>query len=93
MRGRWLIAPLVVLAVLTVSGVDASRRSQPAQDRAPVFSSTADLVVVHVTVTDRRGAYVTDLPQEAFRIVGDARRRGSSSSPVKTPPSRSVCWG
>jgi len=71
MRGRWLIAPLVVLAVLTVSGVDASRRPQPAQDRAPVFSSTADLVVVHVTVTDRRGAYVTDLPREAFRIVED----------------------
>jgi Ca-activated chloride channel homolog len=61
----------VVLAVLTVSGVDASRRPQPTQDRAPVFSSTADLVVVHVTVTDRRGADVTDLPRDAFRIVED----------------------
>jgi Ca-activated chloride channel family protein len=71
MRERWLIAPLVLLAVLMVSGVDASRRPQPARDHAPVFSSSADLVVVHVTVTDRRGAYVTDLPRDAFRIVED----------------------
>jgi hypothetical protein len=65
------MAPLVLLAVLPVSGVDASRRPQPAQDRAPLFSSSADLVVVHVTVTDGRGAYVTDLPRDAFRIVED----------------------
>ena len=71
MRGRRLIAPLVLLAILTVSGVDASRRPRPAQDRGPFFSSSADLVVVHVTVTDRRSAYVTDLPGDAFRIVED----------------------
>jgi hypothetical protein len=71
MRGRWLMAPLVLLAVLTVSGVDASRRPQLAQDRVPVFSAAAELVVVHVTVTDRRAAYVTDLPRDAFRIVED----------------------
>ena len=71
MRGRWLIVPVVLLAVLTVSGADASRRPQPAQERAPVFSSSAELVVVHVTVTDRRAAYVTDLPRDAFRIVED----------------------
>ena len=71
MRGRWLISSLVLLAVLTVSGVDASRRPPPAQDRAPLFSSSADLVVVHVTVTDGRGTYVTDLPRDAFRILED----------------------
>jgi VWFA-related protein len=60
--------PLVLLAVLTVSGVNASGTPQRDHDRAPVFSSAAELVVVHVTVTDRRGAYVTDLPREAFRI-------------------------
>jgi DisA bacterial checkpoint controller nucleotide-binding len=42
------MAPLVLLAVLTVSGVDASRRPQPAQDRAPLFSSSADLVVEQI---------------------------------------------
>lgn len=42
-----------------------------ADAQAPVFSSRAELVVVHVTVTDRRGAYVTALPREAFRISED----------------------
>ena len=42
------MAPLVLLAVLTVSGVDASRRPQPAQDRAPLFSSSADLAVEQI---------------------------------------------
>jgi VWFA-related protein len=59
MHGEWLIPPLALLAVMTVSGQDA------------VFSSAAELVVVHVTVTDRRGAYVTGLSRDAFRIVED----------------------
>jgi hypothetical protein len=68
------MAPLVLPAVLTVCGVDASRR-QPAQDPAPVFSSSADLVVVDVTVTDRRGACVSDLPRDAFSTRDGAFRR------------------
>ena len=39
--------------------------------QAPVFSSRAELVVVQGNVTDRRGAYVTALPREAFRISED----------------------
>ena len=39
--------------------------------QAPVFSSRAELVVTHVTVKDRRGAYVTALPREVFRISED----------------------
>jgi VWFA-related protein len=71
MRGRWLISPLVLLAVMTVSGQDAGRPAQSALEQAPVFSSVAELVVVHVTVTDRRGAYVTGLSRDAFRVVED----------------------
>jgi cobalamin biosynthesis protein CobT len=71
MRGEWLIPPLALLAVMTVSGQDAGRPVQRANEQAPVFSSAAELVVVHVTVTDRRGAYVTGLSREAFRIVED----------------------
>jgi Ca-activated chloride channel homolog len=37
----------------------------------PIFSSSAELVVAHVTVKDRQGAYVTSLPQEAFRVFED----------------------
>jgi VWFA-related protein len=39
------------------------------ETQVPMFSSRADLVVVHATVTDRDGAYVTGLPQAAFRIL------------------------
>jgi Ca-activated chloride channel homolog len=39
----------------------------------PVFSADSELVVVHVTVKDRRGAYVSALPQEAFSVVEDGR--------------------
>ena len=69
MRGKWLIPPLALLAVMTVFGQDAGRPVQRANDQAPVFSSAAELVVVHVIVTDRRGAYVTGLSRDAFRIV------------------------
>jgi VWFA-related protein len=69
MRGKWLIAPLALLAVMTISGQTASRPVQRANEQIPVFSSAAELVVVHVTVTDRRGAYVTGLSRDAFRIV------------------------
>lgn len=43
-----------------------------AQDR-PVFSSESDLVVVHATVKDRNGAYVTGLTRDAFAILEDGR--------------------
>jgi len=40
---------------------------------APVFSAASELVVLHVTVTDRRGAYVEGLPQLAFNVIEDGR--------------------
>jgi Ca-activated chloride channel family protein len=43
-----------------------------AQDR-PVFSTGSDLVVVHATITDRGGAYVTGLTRDAFAILEDGR--------------------
>jgi Ca-activated chloride channel family protein len=42
------------------------------QDR-PLFSSQSDLVVVHATVKDRSGAYVTGLTRDAFAILEDGR--------------------
>jgi Ca-activated chloride channel homolog len=39
------------------------------------FSVQSDLVVLHVTVTDRRGAYVTDLPRDAFEVFDEGQRR------------------
>ena len=62
---------MIVLAVMTVSAQEGSPGVQVPDAQHPVFSSRAELVVAHVTVKDRRGAYVTGLPQEVFRIFED----------------------
>jgi Ca-activated chloride channel homolog len=62
---------MIALAVTTVSAQEGGPGAQLPDAQAPVFSSRAELVVVHVTVTDRQGAYVTALPREAFRISED----------------------
>jgi VWFA-related protein len=54
----WLPILMAVFPVMTAA-------------QEPVFLSRADLVVVHVTVVDRSGGYVTDLPREAFSIIED----------------------
>ena len=48
-----------------------ARFSPVARGAKAGFSSRAELVVAHVTVTDRQGAYVKCLPGEAFRIFED----------------------
>jgi Ca-activated chloride channel family protein len=68
--GRVGIIPVIVLAVTSVSAQRGPATQLP-EAQPPVFSSRAELVVVHVTVTDRHGAYVTALPREAFRIFED----------------------
>jgi Ca-activated chloride channel homolog len=44
-----------------------------AHDPAAQFASESELVVLHVTVTDRGGGYVADLPAEAFHIFDETR--------------------
>jgi Ca-activated chloride channel homolog len=39
----------------------------------PTFSASSELVVLHVTVRDRKGAYVTGLRQDAFNVIEDGR--------------------
>lgn len=53
---------LLLLAIAIPYGV--------AQER-PLFSSVSELIVLHVTVKDHRGAYVTNLPETAFRVYED----------------------
>lgn len=60
--GVWIVA---VLTLLPVRGSSA----QP----APHFSSRADLVVLHATVKDRRGAYVSGLTPDSFLLYEDGR--------------------
>jgi Ca-activated chloride channel family protein len=39
----------------------------------PTFSADSEIVVLHVTVRDRKGAYVGGLTQDAFNIIEDGR--------------------
>jgi VWFA-related protein len=39
----------------------------------PTFSANSDLVVLHVTVRDRKGAYVSGLAQDAFNVIEDGQ--------------------
>ena len=43
------------------------------EQRGPTFSTSSELVVLHVTVRDRKGAYVTGLTQDAFNVIEDGR--------------------
>ena len=56
---RWWTSALVLAIAAAPSGL--------AQD-APNFSSETELVVLHVAVKDKRGAYVNGLAQDAFRV-------------------------
>ena len=42
-------------------------------EQAPTFSATSEVVVLHVTVRDRKGAYVGGLTQDAFNVIEDGR--------------------
>ncbi len=61
--GGGAMIPCLLLATLI---------AQDPQGRA-VFSSRADLVVLHVAVRDREAGYVRDLPRDAFSIFEDGR--------------------
>ncbi len=61
---RWWPAILVVAATLR-----AAAQGPPAP--APTFSVRSDLVVIHATVTDRKGAFVVGLDRGAFTVYED----------------------
>jgi VWFA-related protein len=65
---RWHYVIMVVTAATLLLPVGDNLRGQE-----PVFKADSELVVLHVTVKDRRGAYVSGLPQEAFSVVEDGR--------------------
>ena len=67
MPGRNLL-PLVAAVIPLLASPVAVQDRNP-----PVFSTESELVVLHVTVKDMRGAYVAGLPQEAFSVVEDGR--------------------
>jgi len=60
--GGVVLLPLMVLLTATMWAQ---------QEGLPVFSADSELVVLQVTVTDRRGAHVGGLGRDAFGVVED----------------------
>jgi Ca-activated chloride channel homolog len=63
---RWIA--VVAVALLLLPAVVHVQGQGP-----PVFSAVSELVALHVTVKDKRGAYVPGLTQEAFSVIEDGR--------------------
>lgn len=61
------LAPSIVAVLAAALCLGAA-----AQDRA-IFSTNADLVVLHVNVTNDRGGHVADLTQQSFAVFEDGR--------------------
>src|ERR1700726_196534 len=55
------------LAILTAA-ICASQTPPPAQEETPTFSLDTKLVPLHVSVLDKNGKLVTNLPQSAFKV-------------------------
>ncbi len=61
----------VILHALVIVAPAAAR--QDAQSPPALFSSSADLVVLHVTVVDRKAGFVGGLPREVFTVYEDGK--------------------
>ena len=76
--GRMLGGILSVAFVLTAVPAGAQQAdpaATPAQEQAPRFRSSVDLVSVAAVVRDRRGRFVKDLSKNDFEIVEGGQRR------------------
>ena len=67
MSVRQLVLVLAAASLLLLR--PAALRGQ----ETPVFTAHSELVVLHVTVRDRKGTYVDDLSQDAFAVVEDGQ--------------------
>src|SRR5262245_35995454 len=65
---RRVLIMTVVTAALTAWSLP-SQPAQPQEDKGTVFRTDTRLVVLHATVVDKSGRFVTNLPQEAFTVL------------------------
>jgi VWFA-related protein len=62
---------ILTLSALATLGVSLSAQQTPQEK--PTFSARSDLVVLHVTVEDRRGTYISGLTKDAFTVLEDGK--------------------
>ncbi len=65
-----LLAPLIILGQQNKPPA-TPKQAEPADSGETVFSSDTRLVPLNVTVTDKSGRLVTNLPQSAFQVFED----------------------
>jgi VWFA-related protein len=66
-----LLFPACLLCVVAVLAFSQTPQEQPARTQKPTFQVESDLVVVDVTVRDRKGNLLGDLMRNEFKIFED----------------------
>jgi hypothetical protein len=57
------------VAILVAWPVALLTSTTPAPQERPTFRSSSELVVLHVSVRDRGGRYITGLAKDAFTVI------------------------
>jgi VWFA-related protein len=60
----------MLIAASALVGTDVAGRAATTQ---PTFRAESELVVLHVSVRDHRGRYITGLTKDAFTVIDDAK--------------------
>jgi VWFA-related protein len=63
---------MTFVGILIVAFSALLTSSAPAQER-PTFKASSELVVLHVSVRDRGGRYITGLEKDAFTVIDDGK--------------------
>ena len=64
--------PSIIVAGVLLLSSDFSLLASAPQER-PTFKAESELVVLHVSVRDRRGRYITGLERGAFTVIDDGK--------------------
>lgn len=62
-----------MMACLCILVTGFSLSAQQPEQPTPVFKAESELVVLHVSVRDRRGRYITGLDRDAFTVIDDGK--------------------
>ena len=61
------------IAILVAAPAGLLTSGPPALQERPTFRSNSELVVMHVSVRDRGGRYITGLQKDAFTVIDDGK--------------------
>jgi VWFA-related protein len=73
--GRALSVLVIVLSASASAILLEARVSTTVEGRQPTFRASVDLVNFGVTVTDRRGNFLTDLKADDFELIEDGQKQ------------------